>query len=273
MRTSRATASANPTDSAEASRAAGLSPELSPGQTPVEESVEDLEGALDAARRRLEQRLTDEIEHRHAELDRLRTTAEQLRGEANTIIEQANDSAVRIVAEAKQTEARVLAEVEQKVASMVDRLREGAGSFLERAVMEIGSVQADIAAEGAKATPKTDTGSPAPAPRVESQPEPAAVDPTEERIVTRLIVRPAILAEKRKQFKETVASLPGVDAVLFGADDEDSFEMLIAHQHSATVLDSLTTGTDEIRVTATREGCLELELTGGEWLEGSAKPV
>lgn len=261
METARATRSGNrtpPVTSEGAELSQGIAGGGTPEMPPAEESVEALQEAMDAARLRLQQRLSDEIGHQRAESDRLRRECEQLRAEASTMEAQAKETAARIVAEARETEARMLGQAQQTVDAMLTRLRDGAGTLLERAATEIGAVQEAILAARSAAGGEPDAGAPAAS---------AAHPADEERVVTRLIVRPSVESDARTRFKETVESLPGVDAALFGAVEDESFEMLIAHEHSAALVDGLlAVAPGEIALIASREGCIELQLTGVGWL-------
>lgn len=263
MKPPRATTDANGTNAPASSQVADARDEQ-PGAgadpAPAEESVEALQEALEATRRRLQQRLSEEIDRQRAESESLKQLCEQLRAEASTIEEQAKEAAARIVAEAKQNEAQMLGRAQETVDTVLTRLRDRAGSFLERAASEISAVQEAIAAAGGPAASQTGSGAPTA----------SAVDPADERVVARLVVRPALTPEERARFKAQIESLPGVDAALFGAVEDESFEMLIAHEHSTNVLDGLLAiAPEEIALTAQREGVLELQVTGVKWLEAS----
>jgi hypothetical protein len=222
-----------------------------------DESVEALEAALETARVRLQQRLADEIEHQRAESDKLKQEVEQLRAEAAKIEEQAKETAARIVAEAKQAEAQMLDEARKTVDTVQTRLRDRVGSFLDHATREIASVQEAIDAGRSAAEPAEHSVG-------------AAAEAADERVVTRLIVRPTVAPDVRTRFKERIERLPGVDAALFGAIEDDSFEMLLAHERTASIIEGITTmAPEQIRMTARQEGRIELELTGVGWLETS----
>ena len=228
-----------------------------PDLPPADESVEALEEALEAARLRLQRRLADEIEHQRAESDRLKKYCEQIRAEAITMEEQAKETAARIVAEARQTEAQILDEAKRTVEAVQTRLRDGVGPLLERAATEIVAVQDAIGTGWPK--PSTDQGSGASAKN--------ALNPADERVVTRLIVRPSVAPDLRMRLKERIARLPGIDAALLGAVDEESFEILLAHEHEPSVLDSIVgMAPEQLLVTVRHEDRLELELAGVEWL-------
>lgn len=233
---------------------------VAPESAPAQESVEALQEALEATRRRLQQRLTEDIDRQRAESDSLKQLCEQLRAEASTIEEQAKEAAARIVAEAKQSEAQILIRAQETVETVLSRLRDRAGSFLERAATEISAVQEAIAATGAPAVRYVDSAAPSA----------TASDPADERVVARLVIRPALTPEERARFKVRVECLPGVDAALFGAVEDELFEMLIAHEHSTSLLEGLLAiAPEEIALTAQREGILELQVTGVKWLEAS----
>jgi hypothetical protein len=228
-----------------------------PNVPSADESVEALEEALEAARLRLQQRLAGEIEHQHTESDRLKKHCELLRAEAITMEEQAKETAARIVADARRAEAQLLAEARQVADAIQIRLHNRVGTFLEGAAEELAAAQDLIVAARSPAEVASNS--------VESKrTEPSAVD---ERVVTRLIVRPAVPTDLRMRLKERIERLPGIDAALLGAVDEESFEMLLAHEHKASVLDSLgELAPEQLRLTARHEGRLEFELAGVEWL-------
>ena len=239
-----------------------------PDLPPADESVEALEEALEAARLRLQRRLADEIEHQRAESDRLKKYCEQIRAEAITMQEQANETAARIVAEARQTEAQILDEAKRTVEAVQTRLRDGVGPLLERVATEIVAVQDAIGTGWPKPSTDQDSGASAK----------SAKNPADERVVTRLIVRPSVAPDLRVRFKERTERLPGVDAALFGAVEDESFDMLVSHEHSVNVADEIVAmAPAQIRLIESRVGSLEVELTSVEWLEaaeaGRPKPA
>jgi|SRR6266540_1631260 len=226
----------------------------------MDESVEMLEEALEAAHLRLQQRLGDEIEQRRAEAERLNKQCEQLRAEATMIEEQAKETAARIVAEARQAEAQMRAEAKQMVDDVQARLRDRMSGFLQQFAEEIAAIQQTIS--GAESGSRLEADPDAPPTR------PARVG--EEGAVTRLTVRPALAADARANLKDRVEQLSGVYAVISGAVDDESCEMLIAHEPSAPVRDSiLALAPGEIHPTASGAGYVEIELTGVDWLRPS----
>ena len=241
--------------------ASRASSDEAPDQGPAAESVEALQAALEAARVRLQQRLADEIKQQRAESDKLKQEVEQLRAEAAAIEQQAKETAARIMAEAKQTEAQMLDEARKTVDTVQTRLRDRVGSFLDHATREIASVQEAINAGRSSAEP-------------DEHPAGTAAEGADERVVTRLIVRPTVAPDMRTRFKERIERLPGVDAALFGAVEDDSFEMLLAHERTASIVEGITTmAPEQIRLTARQEGRVEIELTSVGWLETSDEEV
>ena len=226
-----------------------------------EDSIEGLQAALESARARLQQRLMGEVEQHRAEAERLKTQVEQLRSEAENIIARANETAGRIVEEARQTQARTLEQTQRQVDELMARLRDKAGSFLERAATEIGAVQEAIASAHSPGTPAQD------APPTAGSTAPAQ----NERIVTRLIVKPAVAPEARARLRQRLAAMPGVEGVIPGAADDESFEMLLAHDRSVSVRESLLAlGSGAIKLRDQRDGILEIELANVRWLESAA---
>ncbi len=226
-----------------------------------EESFEALQAALDSARLRLQQRLAEEIEQHRSEAEQLKKQVDQLRSEAESIIVQAQETAARVIAEAKQTEAQTLQQAQQQVDGLLSRLSDRAGSFLERAASEINAVQQAIASARSGST--GEAAAPAGPQKVNAD--------EEERVVTRLVVRPSAAPEVRTRLKERLEGVPGVYAVLFGAVDDNSFEMLLAHERSASIEDRVVALAPEgVSVTDRRDGLLEIELRDTSWLESAA---
>ena len=127
------------------------------------------------------------------------------------------------------------------------RLHDRVGTFLEHAAEEIAAVQqATLAGSAAGASRDS--------------------RPNDERVVTRLIVHPRVPTEFRLRFKERIKQLPGIDVALLSAVDEDSVEILLAHEREASVLDNPIGMTPEqIRLRARHVDRLELELGGVDW--------
>ena len=221
-----------------------------------EDSVEALEQALESARQRLQERLAEEVERQRAESDFLRRECERLRAEASTIESQAKENAARIQAEAREAAARMLEQTQQTVDGLLSRVQDRAGDFIKRATEELGAVQDALSAARSPAST-----------RETKIPAALAEEPSDEKMVTRLTVRPSLSAEDRVRFKERVEGLPDIYAVLFGAVDDESFEMLIAHEQSATIPDALLAlAPNDLTVKDQREGSLEIQVSGTDWL-------
>jgi len=254
--TSSAPTTANGSPSVEREVALRASQDAPPG----DDSIEALQAQLESARQRLQQRVTAEIEQHRTEAEQLRKNVEQLRGEADGIVTQAHETAARIIAEAKETQARTLEQTQRQVDSLLTRLSDKAGSFLERAAAEINGVQQAIAA--ARSGPGDEkvgtTGA-------------STAEPQEERVVTRLIARPGATPEERNRLKARLESVPGVYAVLFGAVEDNSYEMLLAHSKSAKLEEGvLALAPEAVQITGKQDGLLEVELKDRGWLDTPA---
>ena len=260
-------AQANSKSDPTASQNEGTPKNTASDSKPVEESIEALQAALDSVRVRLQQRLSEEVEQHRNEVERLKSQVVQLRSEADAIMAQANENAARIIAEARQKEAQTLEQTQHQVDSLLARLRERAGTFLDRAATEINAVQEAIAAARSTGAPSGEASA-VERPASGLGGDESEEEHDEERVVTRLIVRPGVAVETRTRFKERLERLPGVYAVLFGAAEDESFEMLLAHDRSATLPENIVAlAPDGLAVKDERDGVLEIELTDPKWLQ------
>jgi len=236
------------------------------------ETVEALQETIAAAHQRLQQRLTEEIEQQRREADGLRREVEEARGEAEAVLARANETAqtitteatkeaYRMMAEAVEAAARKLSEAHDTASAMLSRLRDHAGALFATAAEEMEAVQlAIVAIQTAANADQADAH------------KAGKDNGAAESVVTRLIVRPNVDADKRARIRDRFDAVAGVDGVKLGEADAESFDLLIIHQREANVVDNLlAVAPGEIRLASQKPGAIELDVTGLDWLEAGSQ--